>query len=103
MKRFWQEYYCQFLSDGHNTLRHYRHAGASFLHERKACHHLKEGERFMLKWAAIFFVIALIAALFGFTGIAAGAATIAKFLFFLFVTIFVVLLLLGLFAGSKLL
>src|SRR5690242_9813119 len=39
---------------------------------------------FMLKWAAIFFVIAIIAAIFGFTDIAAGAASIAKVLFFIF-------------------
>ncbi len=53
----------------------------------------------MLKWALIFLVVALIAAAFGFTGIAAGAASLAKVLFFLFVAIFVVLLLLGLFSG----
>lgn len=41
----------------------------------------------MLKWAAIFLVIALAAALFGFTGIASAAAGIAKFLFFLFLVI----------------
>ena len=34
----------------------------------------------MLYWAAVFFVIALIAALFGFGGIAVGAAEIAKVL-----------------------
>ena len=34
----------------------------------------------MLKWAAIFLVIALVAGLFGFTGIASAAAGIAKFL-----------------------
>ena len=61
-----------------------------------------EGEKYMLRWAAIFFVIALIAALLGFTGIAGAAAAIAKFLFFLFVVIFLVLLLMGLFAGRKL-
>ncbi len=38
----------------------------------------------MLRWAVIFLVIAIVAALFGFTGIAAGAAAIAKFLFGLF-------------------
>ena len=37
----------------------------------------------VLKWSAIFLVIALIAAGLGFTGIAEGAAGIAKFLFFL--------------------
>jgi len=38
----------------------------------------------MLYYAVIFFVIALIAAIFGFTGLAAGAASIAKLLFFVF-------------------
>ena len=53
----------------------------------------------MLKWAAIFFLIALVAALFGFTDIAAGAATIAKVLFGIFLVIFLVFLVLGLMAG----
>lgn len=38
----------------------------------------------MLHYAVIFFVIALIAAVFGFTGIAVGAASIAKILFVVF-------------------
>ena len=38
----------------------------------------------MLHYAIVFFVIALIAAGFGFTGLAAGAAGIAKMLFVLF-------------------
>lgn len=42
----------------------------------------------MLRWATIFFVAVLVAALFGFTGIAAGAARIAKFLFFIFIVLF---------------
>jgi uncharacterized membrane protein YtjA (UPF0391 family) len=42
----------------------------------------------MLRWAAIFFVIAIVAAIFGFTGIAAGAASIAKILFFVFLVLF---------------
>jgi len=50
----------------------------------------------MLHYAAVFFVIALIAALFGFTGIAAGAVEIAKILFFIFVLLFVASLLFGL-------
>ena len=36
----------------------------------------------MLHYAAVFFVIALVAAVFGFGGLAAGAAGIAKILFF---------------------
>lgn len=38
----------------------------------------------MLHYAVVFLVIALIAALFGFGGIAAGAVSIAKILFFVF-------------------
>jgi uncharacterized membrane protein YtjA (UPF0391 family) len=44
----------------------------------------------MLYWTATFFIIALIAALFGFTGLAAGAASIAKILFFIFIVLFVI-------------
>lgn len=56
----------------------------------------------MLGWAAIFFVIAIVAALFGFGGIAEGAADIALILFYIAIAIFLVFLVLGLFAGSKL-
>ncbi|MGF6771022.1 uncharacterized membrane protein YtjA (UPF0391 family) [Paraburkholderia sp. GAS199] len=49
----------------------------------------------MLRYAAIFFIIAIIAAVFGFGGIAAGATEIAKVLFFIFVVIFLVTLLMG--------
>jgi uncharacterized membrane protein YtjA (UPF0391 family) len=51
----------------------------------------------MLRYAAIFFIIAIVAAVFGFGGIAAGAAEIAKILFYIFLVIFVVTLLMGLF------
>jgi uncharacterized membrane protein YtjA (UPF0391 family) len=49
----------------------------------------------MLYWAAVFFIIALIAAVFGFGGIAVGAASIAKILFFVFLVLFIVSLLFG--------
>lgn len=50
----------------------------------------------MLHWAAVFFVIALIAALFGFGSIiAAGAAGIAKVLFVLFIVLTIVALVIG--------
>ena len=49
----------------------------------------------MLSYAWIFLVIALIAAVLGFGGIAAASAGIAKVLFFIFLSIFVVSLLLG--------
>ena len=47
-------------------------------------------EKSMLHYAVIFFVIALIAAVFGFAGIAAGAAGIAKILFFVFLILAIV-------------
>lgn len=49
----------------------------------------------MLKWSLYFFIIALIAAAFGYTGIASGAETIAKTLFMIFLALFLVSLLLG--------
>lgn len=54
----------------------------------------------MLKWALIFFVISLIAGVFGFTGISAAASGIARILFFIAVVIFTVFLVLALIAGS---
>jgi uncharacterized membrane protein YtjA (UPF0391 family) len=53
----------------------------------------------MLGWAVFFLVIALIAALFGFGGIAGAAVGIAKLLFFVFLAIFVVSLIMGLARG----
>jgi len=47
----------------------------------------------MLRWALIFFVVALLAAVLGFTGIAVAAAGVAKVLFFLFVILFLATLL----------
>ena len=43
----------------------------------------------MLHYAGVFLVIALLAALFGFTGIAAGAVEIARVLFFVFIVLFI--------------
>jgi uncharacterized membrane protein YtjA (UPF0391 family) len=50
----------------------------------------------MLRWALAFFIIALIAAVLGFGGIAVAAAGIAKILFFIFLALFLVALLSGL-------
>jgi len=44
----------------------------------------------MLRYALIFFVIALISGVLGFGGIAAGASSIAQILFGIFVILFVV-------------
>ena len=54
----------------------------------------------MLRWAAIFFIIAIIAAIFGFGNIAAGATDIAKILFFIFVVLLVLSLLVNLVRGK---
>lgn len=50
----------------------------------------------MLHYAVVFLVIALIAAVFGFGGIASGAVGIAKILFFVFVAMAVVTFVIGL-------
>ena len=49
----------------------------------------------MLGWAVVFLIIALVAAVFGFGGIAVASAGIAKILFFLFLVLFVISLLFG--------
>ena len=53
----------------------------------------------MLNWAVTFLVVALIAALLGFTGIAGTAIGIAKILFYVFLILFVVSLVSHLFRG----
>jgi uncharacterized membrane protein YtjA (UPF0391 family) len=50
----------------------------------------------LLKWALIFFLISVVAGVFGFGGISAASADVARILFYIFVAIFVILLLLGL-------
>lgn len=53
----------------------------------------------MLHYAVVFFVIALIAALFGFGGIAAGAVSIGKLLFVVFIVLAIASFLFGLIKG----
>ena len=50
----------------------------------------------ILKWALIMLVVSIVAALFGFTDLAAASADVARVLFYIFVVIFVVLLVLHL-------
>jgi uncharacterized membrane protein YtjA (UPF0391 family) len=47
-------------------------------------------EVMMIRWALGFFVIALIAAVLGFGGIAVAAAGIAKIIFYIFIALFVI-------------
>ena len=55
----------------------------------------------MLRWALIFFIISIVAAVFGFAGIASAAAGIAKLLFYLFLACAVIMLLIGLSIGRN--
>ena len=52
-------------------------------------------ELYMLRWALIFAVIAIIAGALGFGGISAGAADIARLLFYVFLAVVVIFLVLG--------
>jgi uncharacterized membrane protein YtjA (UPF0391 family) len=54
----------------------------------------------MLKWALIFFLISIVAGIFGFTNIAGGARTIARVLFFLALLVAVVFLVILFMAGG---
>ena len=53
----------------------------------------------MLKWAIIFFLISLVAGIFGFSNVAAGSKEIAKVLFYIAVAIFLVVLVFGVMLG----
>jgi uncharacterized membrane protein YtjA (UPF0391 family) len=55
----------------------------------------------MLRWAAGFFIIAIIAAVFGFGGIASDASAIARVLFFVFLVVFLFSLIWGLLTGRR--
>jgi len=50
----------------------------------------------MLRWAVIFFVVAIVAAFFGFLGVYEAAKGIAVILFWLFLVLFLVSLIAGL-------
>lgn len=54
----------------------------------------------MLTWAFLFLVVAIVAAIFGFGGIAATSAGIAKILFFVFLALFVISLVMS-FAAAR--
>lgn len=53
----------------------------------------------MLHYALVFLVLALVAAVFGFGGIAVASAGIAKLLFFVFIVLFAVSALFGALRG----
>ncbi|MEQ8349685.1 MAG: DUF1328 family protein [Sneathiellaceae bacterium] len=55
----------------------------------------------MLGWALGFFILALVAALFGFGGIAAASAGIAQILFFVFLVLLAISLIVHVFRGRN--
>lgn len=59
-------------------------------------------EILMLRWALVFLVVALIAAVLGFTNIAGGTMDIARILFYIFIVLFLVGLVISLATGKRL-
>lgn len=59
-------------------------------------------EWLMLKWAFIFLLIAIVAGIFGFTGVEQASATIAQWLFGIFLVLFLGAIAIGLAIGSRL-
>jgi uncharacterized membrane protein YtjA (UPF0391 family) len=55
----------------------------------------------MLYWSAVFFIIALIAAAFGFGDVASASGGAAKILFYVFLVLFTVSLVAGLVTGRR--
>jgi uncharacterized membrane protein YtjA (UPF0391 family) len=55
----------------------------------------------MLQWALAFLILALVAAFFGFAGVATASAGIAKILFYVFVIVFAVTLLAGVLENGR--
>ena len=55
----------------------------------------------MLGWTLTFVILAIVAAVLGFGGMASGFATIAKVLFFVFLVLFVLALVAGLFQWGR--
>jgi uncharacterized membrane protein YtjA (UPF0391 family) len=56
----------------------------------------------MLKWALIFAIISVVAAVFGFGGVSEAAGDIAKIIFFVFLALCVLFAALAIFAANKL-
>jgi uncharacterized membrane protein YtjA (UPF0391 family) len=56
----------------------------------------------MLKWAMVFLLIAIVAGIFGFTGVEEASASIAKILFGIFMVLFIGAVVIGLAIGARL-
>ena len=55
----------------------------------------------MLRWSLAFLILALVAAFFGFGGVASTSAGIAVTLFYIFLAVFVITLIMGLLTGRR--
>jgi uncharacterized membrane protein YtjA (UPF0391 family) len=55
----------------------------------------------MLGWVLLFLVVAIIAAIFGFGGMAAGAIAIAKIIFWIFIILFIISLVVAFSGGGR--
>ena len=73
----------------------------AFIARRGKWPFLNEGGIAMLGWALTFLIVALIAAVLGFGGIAGFAVEIAKIIFFVAIILFVISALFGLFRGRS--
>jgi uncharacterized membrane protein YtjA (UPF0391 family) len=62
---------------------------------------LKLQERIMLGWVVTFLIVALIAGLLGFGGIAGASVEIAKIIFFIAIVLFLVSAVIGLVRGRR--
>jgi uncharacterized membrane protein YtjA (UPF0391 family) len=69
-------------------------------HDRGA-HRAREEEKTMLSWVVTFLIIALIAGVLGFGGIAGASVEIAKMIFFIAVVLFLISAVVGLVRGRS--
>ncbi len=76
----------------------FRHRGVFYRTSQRGA---LEGGNFMLYWSLVFFVVSLLAGVFGFGNIAATTAGIAQILFYVFLIFFVVTLVAGLASGGR--
>lgn len=56
----------------------------------------------MLRWAVVFLIISVIAAVFGFSGLSDSTSDVAQVLFYIFLGVFALTLMMCLIAGDKL-
>ena len=55
----------------------------------------------MLYWAFVFFIVSILAAIFGFGGIAIAAAGVAKIIFFVSMALFIITIVANLLSGKR--